>query len=81
MLYFVIGCLIIGLFISFSIGWWCGEWHVRRNTMVGTPSTSTNSVRDAILLADEYHITTRSYSKEEAAIAGFKRWLRAKQHP
>ena len=43
MLYFVIGCLIIGLFVAFSIGWWCGERHVRRNTMVDIPSTSNNN--------------------------------------
>lgn len=53
----------------------------RLEVEVSTPSASHNSVSDAILLADEYHITTRSYSKEEAAIAGFKRWLRAKRHP
>ena len=53
MLYFIIGCLIIGLFISFTIGWWWGERHVRRNTMVSTPSTSTNTGSHAIALLRE----------------------------
>jgi hypothetical protein len=38
---------------------------------------TTKNIKELLLLADEYHVHTKSYSKEESAIAGFKRWLKA----
>jgi hypothetical protein len=39
----IVVCLSVGLFCFFM-----GRWSCRSNTKEGTPSTSTNSVRDAI---------------------------------
>ena len=80
MLYFIIGCLIIGLFISFSIGWWCGERHVHKNTMVGIPSTSTNSAMDAILRASIAVVESRDDIDNLSRTLDVLQALLAKQH-